>query len=125
MVTTILVMTNFAMFRYRYGLIGTFVDSFNANTDKTILVIVMIFCITIIVAVKFQYCPSQSRRTLQLLIISGHVLSLVILYSGLFLRRKIFMNWPIQTFQGGDFMNFQEHYQWKMILVNISRVKFL
>ena len=54
MVTTILVMTNFAMFKYKYGLIGTFVDSSNANTDKTILVIVMIFCITIIVAVKFQ-----------------------------------------------------------------------
>ena len=125
MVTTILVMTNFAMFRYKYGLIGTFVDSSNANTDKTKFVIVMIFCITIIVAAKFQYCPSQSGRTLQLLIISGHVLSLVILYSVIFLRRKFFMNWPIPTFQRGDFMNFQEHYKWKMILINISRVKFL
>ena len=94
-------MTNFAMFRYKYGLIGTFVDSFNANTDKTILVIVMIFCITIIVAVKFQYCPSQSGRTLQLLIISGHVLSNTVqwvIFEEEIFHELAYSNWQFHEF---------------------------
>ena len=36
-------MTSFAIFRYKYGQIDAFVDSFNANTDKTIVGIIVIF----------------------------------------------------------------------------------
>ena len=107
MVTTILVMTNFAMFKYKYGLIGTFVDSSNANTDKTILVIVMIFCITIIVAVKFQIAhPHQVREGYAATYyqwscsVFGNTVQWVIF------EEEIFMNWPIPTFQGEQFHEF-------------------
>ena len=42
-------MTKFAMYRPKYGQIDASIDNFNANTDKTIIMIIMTFCFTVIV----------------------------------------------------------------------------
>ena len=40
-------MPNFARFPYKYEQIDASVDIFNANTDKTIIVIIVVFCFII------------------------------------------------------------------------------
>ena len=48
----------------------------------------------------------------------------VLYYSGLFLRRKRFMNWPIPTLRGENFHKSSRAFYDLMFLVNILRVKF-